>query len=227
MTDAPTTEDRSRSILALNTKVEDDFVAPLAAVRGALEILRDFPDLEQEKRQRFIETALRSCARLEISVEHLADSAYAAGQEKEPEETLDAEVAPETVAGPYDDRISEIVGTNILEIDFSDFVFSSSDIVDQFYDAIEAKIAASGHDWYFLVNYLDVRVWPEAWIAFAHRGEKINATSSLGTVHYVEHEDSNDKETEKPLARSYDPNLHDTRDQALAAIEQMKRDQTE
>jgi hypothetical protein len=42
-------EDQQASIstLTLSTKVEEEFVSPLTAIRGALEILRDFPALEQ------------------------------------------------------------------------------------------------------------------------------------------------------------------------------------
>ena len=38
---------------ALGTKLEQDFVAPLTAVRGALELLRDFPDMSELERERF------------------------------------------------------------------------------------------------------------------------------------------------------------------------------
>ena len=58
--------------LALSTKVEEDFVAPLTAVRGSLEILRDFSDLGADERLRFIETALGGCARLEKGIGELA-----------------------------------------------------------------------------------------------------------------------------------------------------------
>ena len=59
--------------LALNTKLEKDFVAPLTAVRGALEILRDFPDLDARERQQFVETALESCSRLTVGINDLAN----------------------------------------------------------------------------------------------------------------------------------------------------------
>ena len=59
------------STVALNTKVEADFVGPLTAVRGALEILRDYPDLGEVERGRFVSTALRSCQQLERAVHDL------------------------------------------------------------------------------------------------------------------------------------------------------------
>jgi hypothetical protein len=50
--------------LALETKLEQEFVSPLTAVRGALEILRDFLDLPPNERARFIATALAAALRM-------------------------------------------------------------------------------------------------------------------------------------------------------------------
>ena len=67
--------------LAPSTEVEEDFVAPLTAVRGALEILRDVPALGEDERLRFVGTVLRGCARPDNGVEALAQTVYAAGQQ--------------------------------------------------------------------------------------------------------------------------------------------------
>ena len=198
--------------LALNTKVEEDFVTPLTSVRGALEILRDFPHLHVHEQQRFIETALRGCLRLENSVEKLAETVYAAGKESivEPsQEMLDG------LAEEYRNRIHFLIDQEIVELDFSDFSFSSSHIVNDFYDGLERLVEPTGRSWYFLVNFRNCSVWPESWVAFAHRGKRINSTCSLGTVRYAEDEGQNGH-------ASSNPEIYPSRAAALQHIEELK-----
>ena len=194
--------------LALNTKVEEDFVAPLTAIRGALEILRDFPHLSVNEQQRFVETALRGCQRLAQGVEHLAETVYQAGQNAI-QDIDDSEL----IAENYRKRISFIKDQNIIELDFSDFSFSNSTIVNEFYDAIERLVEPTGRSWFFLVNYRNCSVWPEAWVAFAHRGKRLNATCSLGSVRFT-----SDPATDS----SSDADELSTREAALKRIEELK-----
>ena len=207
----------SPSTLALSTKVEEDFVAPLAAVRGALEILRDFSNLEPDERRRFIETALRSCARLQKGVDDLARTVYAAGQQ-----TLSASPPAEADGAPDDDgryarHIRFFADLEIAEIDFNGLEFANSKMVNAFFDFVERRVEATGRRWYFLVNYAGYSVWPEAWIAFAHRGKKLSVTFSRGTVRYDESAGNGAEGF-----RESDPSLAGTRETALARIEQMK-----
>ncbi len=202
----PEVRSDAHSTLALSTKVEEDFVAPLTAVRGALEILRDVDELSEEDRQRFVATALRSCARLEKSVAELADTVYAAGQQALPDGA--APVSPERQA--YAGRIQVLEDLDTIEVDFSDFVFSNSAIVNDFHDVIDETVEESGRNWFFLVNYRGCSIWPEAWVAFAHRGKKINVSYSLGTVRYSDGDDRDD------------PEIAPSREAALAQIEQMR-----
>lgn len=210
-----TDQPSSHPTLALNTKVEDDFVSPLTAVRGSLEILRDFPELAETERLRFVETALRGCAKLEISVEQLASTVYAAGERALPDQK-----APESLpdADGFSDRVHVLEPIDIMELDLSDYEFRDSSMVNEFYDAVDAVVAATGRDWYLLVNNKNCHVWPEAWVAFAHRGKKANAAYSLGTVRY------DDSEDEAKLDR-FDPYLFETRELALAKIEELKLEQ--
>lgn len=179
-------EERSDQILtlALSTKLEEDFVAPLTAARGALEILRDYPDLEDKERQQFVSTALRSCQQLENAISELAHTVYAAGQQD-----ADAQrygTGPDAEGDSHAGRITIHENADIMEVNLSGMVFSSSQIVNEVHDAIESAVHASGRKWYFLINYKDVSIWPEAWVAFAHRGKRINVNFSLGTVRYSE-----------------------------------------
>lgn len=215
----PKDRPHSTSTLALSTKVEEDFVSPLTSLRGALEILRDFPDLLEDERHRFLDTALRGCSRLEQSVEDLAKTVYAAGQQ--------AQTAPS--AGPSQDgyrtyagRVHVLDEMETIEIDFSDFAFKSTKIVNDFYDVIERIVDETRRDWYFVVNYGDCSIWPEAWVAFAHRGKRINVTHSLGTVRYASRDDAEDGGQTDFRSDSYDPNLFESREAAFAKIEEMK-----
>lgn len=172
--------------IALNTTVEHDFVSPLTAVRGALEILRDFPDLGLEERQQFVETALKGCSRLQDGVDRLAKSVYQAARKEALTDggdtvTEESEQASEMLA-----RIRFLAEKNIVEIDFSNLTFQNAEMVNEFYDVLDAKVEATQHKWYFLVKDDGRSVWPEAWVAFAHRGKKVDKTYSLGMVHYTD-----------------------------------------
>ena len=203
--------------LALSTKVEEDFVAPLAALRGALEILRDFSSLDADERMRFIETALRSCARLQKGVDELARTVYAAGHQTLSASHEAEEDAPLTGAGRYAGHVHFIDDLDVVEIDFAGLEFRSSKIVNEFFDVVEKLVEATGRRWYFLVNYGGYSVWPEAWVAFAHRGKRLNVTFSHGTARY---EESAGNGVER--SRKFDPSILGTREAALARIEQMK-----
>lgn len=174
ISDAPQT-------LGLNTKVEEDFVMPLTAIKGVLELLRDFPNLDTEKRQGFVASALHECARLEEGIEQLAESVYAAGRIGL---ESDNQPSPAVVAHEHIDRVHVLENLETIEIDFTDIQFTDSEAVNAMYDAIESVVAPTNRKWYFAVNHHGCRVWPEAWVAFAHRGKKINFMYSLGTVQF-------------------------------------------
>ena len=215
-------EDRTKSdpTLALNTKMEEDFVAPLTAVRGALEILRDFPDLGEEERERFLGTALRGCTRLEQAIKELGEAVYAAGDAAHGQTALDAVAEDDRI---YAERIKFLYELDAVEIDFSNFKFTSSPIVNHFYDVVERMIEATGRKWYIIVNYQDCSIWPEAWVAFAHRGKKVNVSYSLGTVRYIETAPADDGAHTPAQPDSFDPDMFASRDMALARLEEMKR----
>ena len=221
MTVAEETEAMSRDnapphpTLALNTKVEEDFVAPLASVRGALEILRDFSDLDANERQRFVATALRGCARLQKGVDELARTVYDASQQTRP--ASPEEGVPSADDGRFADHVRFFDDLDMVEIDFAGLVFKSSTIVNDFFDVVERLVENTGRRWYFLVNYAGYSVWPEAWVAFAHRGKQLNVTFSLGTARYDESA-GGDAEGSGEFAQDF----FATRDAALARIERMK-----
>ena len=200
--------------LALNTMLEREFVSPLTSIRGALEIMRDFADLSSEDHHRFLNNALQDCARLELGVEHLAATVYTTVNREHHDPSL---IEQEETDSVYADRIRFIEDSQIVEVDFSDFVFSSSKIVNDFYDRLGQLIESTGQRWYIVVNYHQCSIWPEAWVAFAHRGKKANVSYSLGTVRYF---DASAVEADSML---YDPELLTSRDEALAHIDQLRQ----
>jgi hypothetical protein len=201
--------------LALNTALEREFVTPLTSIRGALEIMRDFPDLSEQEHGRFLENALQDCARLELGIEQLASTVYATGNREHQEQPPTEQVAGEP---EYSDRIHFYKDLQIIEVDFSEFEFSSSKIVNDFYNLLDRLIEATGVRWYILVNYRKCTIWPDAWIAFAHRGKKVNVSYSLGTMRYVEASEADEDTT----LFSGDPDLFDSRVEALAHIDALR-----
>jgi hypothetical protein len=199
----------AESTLALSTKLEEQFVSPLTAVKGALEILRDFPDLTAQERQRFLATALAECERLSRGIEELAATVYAAG--KQARERPPGAVSQEDF-DRYIQRIHMDEDLEVIEVDLSDFEFSSSKVVNDFYDVLDQRIEATGRRWFLVVNYRNCSIWPEAWVAIAHRGKKVNVSYSMGTVRYVEGEEA-----------GADSGTYPSRDAALAHLAELRR----
>jgi signal transduction histidine kinase len=55
-------------------EIEHELKTPLASVRSLSEILRDYPDLSDEERRRFLDVILRESERLGRAVERLLGS---------------------------------------------------------------------------------------------------------------------------------------------------------
>lgn len=215
---AKDTSDASQ-ILGLNTKVEEDFVMPLTAIKGVLELLRDFPDLDTEKRQSFVSSALHECDRLEDGIEQLAESVYAAGR-------LGLEIESQSASAPAHNEnmnhIHVLENLETIEIDFTDIQFKDSETVNAMYDAIESVVQPTNRKWYFAVNHLRCHVWPEAWVAFAHRGKKINFMYSLGTVQFETGRAIPENQSFRRNSAGVEVLESATRDDALAMIAELR-----
>ena len=110
-----------------------------------------------------------------------------------------------------------------MEVDFSHLTFSDAAMVDAFYDDIDRQLAASGKRWFFLVNYTDCVIAPEAWQRFAERGKYSNVTHGLGTVRVGASSQTRDAIREHAGRAMFRANIYDTRDQALLALGEMRK----
>ncbi len=123
----------------------------------------------------------------------------------------------------YTNRVIFLESEQIMEVDFSDLIFDNSAMVDEFYDTIEQGVAErGGNKWYFLVNYRNARIYELAWIRFAQRGKRLNLASSLGSVRYAAHGAVGESIESSAKQEKFDPNIFDTREEALEEIKRMK-----
>ena len=119
-------------------------------------------------------------------------------------------------------RLTFLPDHEIMAVDFSDMSFEHSRDVNDVYDYIERRLAETGRRWYFLVNYDGTRIQSPAWVQYAARGKAVNEEWSLGSVRYAP-----DSETETDIrlrseSGGFRPNIRNTREEAIAAIEKMK-----
>ena len=121
-----------------------------------------------------------------------------------------------------DRRITFHDGLQVMEADFSDFHFDSSELVNRMYDRLEARIAATGEDsWFFLVNLNGTRIDPVAWTAYSRRGKALNMAHSMGSVRFDASEETARQIRRAANTEAFDPNLFTTRDAALARVAEL------
>jgi branched-chain amino acid transport system ATP-binding protein len=110
-----------------------------------------------------------------------------------------------------------------MEVDFSTLTFADTVAVDAFYDEVERRLAATNKRWYFLVNYTDCVIAPEAWDRFAERGKIANVGYGLGTVRVGATSQTRETIRERAGIESFRANIYDTRDQALLVLGEMRK----
>jgi hypothetical protein len=110
----------------------------------------------------------------------------------------------------------------IMDVDFSYFTFHHSRDVDDFYDYIEERIKETDRKWFFLVNMEGCEILPAAWVRYAHRGKHLNIAASLGSVRYAAGSETEADIRLRAETQSFDPNIRNTRPEALQRIAEMK-----
>lgn len=98
----------------------------------------------------------------------------------------------------------------------------TSCVVDAFYDRIEERIAASGTKWYFLVNYRNCQIHPDAWLRYATRGKAVNLRSSLGSVRFDASPETAFEIARRADTEAFGPNLFPSREQEVQRLSQMR-----
>lgn len=126
------------------------------------------------------------------------------------------------MAHVLDSRITFHDDLEIMEADFSDFTFATSQDVNEFYDLLEDRIAATGEEhWYFLVNYHNTRIYPDAWIAFSQRGKTLNMAHSQGSVRFDPSDETKAEIARRSETEAFDANLFADRDKAIERLQSL------
>jgi branched-chain amino acid transport system ATP-binding protein len=121
------------------------------------------------------------------------------------------------------DRIIFHDAMETMEVDFSTKTFSNVADVDAFYDEADRQLAATGRRWYFLINYTDCVITPEAWDRFAARGKQTNVAHGLGTVRVGASEQTREAIRQHAGREMFRANMFATRDQAMLALGEMRK----
>jgi len=129
---------------------------------------------------------------------------------------------PNLDADDFARRISFEDALEVMDVDFSDVTFAHSLDVNNFYDFIEDRIGETGRKWYFLVNYTDCRIHPEAWVQYAQRGKRLNIEFGLGSVRYAPGSETEQEIRLRAESQDFRPNIRNTREAALERIAEMK-----
>ncbi len=146
-----------------------------------------------------------------------------------PEEELQSRLKPtlpEDSRSP-EERIIFHFEDQIMEVDYSDYSFATSNIVNSFYDELSRQLSKTDQKWYFLVNYANTEILPEAWYAWSIRGKQLNLNYSLGTVRFDPRYATKQEILRRARADEFKPNVVSTREEALERINEMKHDNEE
>jgi len=118
-----------------------------------------------------------------------------------------------------DARITFHDDIQAMEVDFSDFHFGNTEIVNRFYDHLERGIRNTGEElWFFMIHLSGTRIDPVAWTAYSRRGKALNLAHSMGTVRFDASEETRAQILRHANTDAFDPNLFSDRDAALARI---------
>jgi hypothetical protein len=127
---------------------------------------------------------------------------------------------PTITVEDIDTRITFHNDDEIMEVTFEDMSMANSVDVNLFYDRIEQRIAATGFDqWFFLVNYCNARIDPDAWFAFSRRGKELNLAHSMRSVRFDASEATLRQIKNAGSREDFDPNLYYDRAGALEALQ--------
>ena len=112
--------------------------------------------------------------------------------------------------------------TETVELDFSNLFLGSGAEVNALYDQIEAALAASDWDkWFMLLNVTGLRVDSFAWVTQSRRGKALTKKFSMGTVKLDMSDMTRDELARTAGTDAFNPNLFADRDAAMARIAEL------
>lgn len=129
---------------------------------------------------------------------------------------------PNYTRADFEKRLKFVDDEQIMDVDFSDFTLFHSRDVNDFFDFTEERISATGRRWYFLVNYNNCKIMPEAWVSYAARGKRLNEGGALGSVRYATGSETEEEIRLRAQSQGFRPNVRNTREEALERIAEMK-----
>ncbi|MGI9364056.1 MAG: hypothetical protein ACR2O8_02650 [Rhizobiaceae bacterium] len=158
----------------------------------------------------------------EAAIDHLMEL-----RAKIPDAEFEAALKPSLPSDSrtIDERITFHNDISVMEVDFSSLSFATTSDVNRIYDGIASQLQETGKKWYFIVNYADTEVLPEAWYTWSERGKKLNQDFSLGTVRFDPREETRQKILKRARADEFNPNLVANREEALQRVEDMRKTQ--
>ncbi|MEM6478836.1 MAG: hypothetical protein AAF647_07300 [Pseudomonadota bacterium] len=109
-----------------------------------------------------------------------------------------------------------------LDIDFSGVNMAHSRDVHDIYNWLEHAIRATERKWWFLIDYSGFRIQSGAWVAYDQRKTACEAALSLGTVRYAAGAETETDIRLRMESRGKRPNIRNTRDEALARLEELR-----
>ena len=122
---------------------------------------------------------------------------------------------PEAPTRPDEDRVMIHGDMDTVEVDLSGYTFASSADVNRVFDAIDARVGETGRKWYFMMNFRDTEILPDAWYRWAVRSRRLGTERSLATLRYNLHD---------PAIQGVasGATMFDTRDAALQRITDLR-----
>ncbi len=121
-------------------------------------------------------------------------------------------------------RLSFEEDLHVMNVNFSGITFAHSLDVNNFYDFLEEGARATGKKWYFLVDYNDCKINPEAWVSYALRGKNLNIEFSLGSVRFMAGSETEQEIRLRAESQDFRPNIRNSREEALERIDEIKRE---
>lgn len=119
-------------------------------------------------------------------------------------------------------RLKFLPDETIFEFDLSGITFNHSLDVHMFYDIVDEVIKPTEQKWFFLLNYENCKIMPEAWVSYAQRGKELNIVYSLGSVRYAPGSETEADIRLRAESQDFRPNIRNTRQEALERLAELK-----